>query len=97
MLIEDHKKNDLGIERDPQVLSFFWSIAFCACFYLGLPLTGGSLNPAICLGIKLTMLFDVYNLYGFDYFYVYLICPFVGVLLALIFYRFVHLKTKDSA
>lgn len=96
MVIEDHKKDESGKDRDPQTLCFYWSICFCACYYLGYFITGGSLNPAICLGIKITMALDQNDILAFDYFYVYLIFPFLGILLALIFYKYVHLRSKDS-
>jgi len=53
---------------------------------------GPCLNPAIAIGISLvTLMFEVGT--TFKWFWLYWFMPFVGSLIAIIFYRFVYLKT----
>ena len=51
-------------------------------------LTGPLLNPALAFGQELLSL-------DFEYFYVYMLVPFVGTVLAVIFYEFIFVKTQD--
>lgn len=74
-------------------MSLFWSATFCCCLSMTTLITGGSLNPAIGLAINLTMLFDSYP-GAMNWVWIYLIFPFVGALLSIIFYQFIYLKTK---
>lgn len=79
--------------REPALMSLFWSATFCCCLSMTSLITGGSLNPAIGLAINLTMLFDSYE-GAMNWVWIYLIFPFVGALLSIIFYQFIYLKTK---
>jgi len=56
-------------------------------------ITGGALNPAIAFSINLTMAFNGIN-NGMLYLWVYLLFPMVGALLAVLFYKYIYLKTK---
>lgn len=82
-----------SVSRDPAMLSLFWSIAFCSCLVLTYEITGGALNPAIAFSINLTMAFNSESK-AMLYVWIYLVFPILGSLLAVIFYKFVYLKTK---
>lgn len=51
-------------------------------------LTGPLLNPGLAFGQELLSL-------DFAYIYIYMLMPFVGTVIALIFYEFVFVKTQD--
>lgn len=55
---------------------------------------GAVLNPAIAVGISL---FSVFKDAGstFTYFWIYWFLPFAGSILALLFYKFVYVKTQN--
>ena len=74
-------------------MSLFWAIAFVCCLTMTSEITGGSLNPAIGFAINLTMLVDK-KAGAMQWVWVYLIFPFIGALLSVLFYHFVYQRTK---
>lgn len=75
--------------RDPALMSLFWAIGFVCCLTMTSEITGGSLNPAIGLAINLTMLANK-KAGAMQWVWVYLIFPFIGALLAVLFYHLVY-------
>ena len=55
---------------------------------------GACLNPAIAVGISI---FSMFKNAGatFSWFWIYWFLPFAGSFLALLFYRFVYVKTQN--
>ena len=79
--------------RDPALMSLFWSIGFVSCLTMTAEVTGGSLNPAIGFAINLTMLANG-QAGAMNWVWIYTIFPFVGSILSVVFYHFVYQKTK---
>jgi len=57
------------------------------------PFYGACLNPAIALGITLTAVFG-HPASTWKYIWLYPVMPFVGAILAVLFYEFVYKKTQ---
>ena len=74
-------------------MSMFWSIGFCCVLNMTSQITGGSLNPAIGFAINLTMAFDK-KYHAMQWVWIYLIFPFIGAIVAVLFYHLVYLRTK---
>jgi glycerol uptake facilitator-like aquaporin len=54
---------------------------------------GACLNPAIAIGITLNSVINYANV-SFKWFWLYWLMPFVGSIIAIVFYRFVYMKTQ---
>lgn len=54
---------------------------------------GACLNPAVAIGISLNSVLDDAGA-TFTWFWIYWLMPFAGSILAIIFYRFVYMKTQ---
>ena len=74
-------------------MSLFWAIGFVCCLTMTAEITGGALNPAVGFAINITMLADK-KAGAMEWVWIYLIFPFIGALLAVLFYHFVYLRTK---
>ena len=85
ILNENERDESKSFSREPALMSLFWAATFSCCLSMTSYITGGSLNPAIGLAINLTMLFDKIP-HAMKWVWIYLIFPFLGALLSIIFY-----------
>ena len=85
VILNDVSDESKTFQREPALMSLFWSAAFCCCLSMTSLITGGSLNPAIGFAINLTMLCNKQP-GAMNWVWIYLIFPFVGAVLAIIFY-----------
>ena len=61
----------------------------------GVSTYGACLNPGIAMGISVAALFGKFPKEALKWFWLYGLLPFIGAILALIFYEFVYKKTQE--
>ena len=78
--------------------SGIWSLIIAASYGSVLYYNNGkvspSINPAYAFGVHMTMLMD-YGGKNLKYLWLFVIFPFVGGIISLIFYEFVYKKTQE--
>jgi len=90
---DDESRQSETVKKEASLMSMFWTVAFGCCLAMTVYITSGSLNPAVAFGIEMTMLMNGKSIGDF---WIYLPMPFVGAVLALMFYQLVYLKTKSD-
>ena len=76
-----------GFSKDPALWSLIFSVAYGGALEFARPTSGGCLNPAIALAVKLTMVFDENKkTTEFKWIWIYLIFPVLGGFLATLFH-----------
>ncbi len=79
---------------------FFISVAYGSCVLLAKPISGGCINPAVCVGINITNLLDTGDGDSIKWIWLYVLCPLGGSIVAILFYetlyRRILMETLDS-
>ena len=86
-------EKETRFSNDPAIWSLIISAAYGTVISYNYGNTGGSMNPAYGLAVQLTQLMDIGGHY-LKHLWIYLIFPFVGGALALLFHEFVYKKTQ---
>ena len=92
-LIQTEKQTQFSNDR--AIWSLIISAAYGTVIAFNSDKIGTSMNPAYSLGVQMTMLMDYGGKY-LKYLWIYLIFPFLGSILALLFYEFVYKKTQEA-
>ena len=90
-LIQTEKETRFS--HDSAIWSLIISAAYGSVITYNYDKVGGSMNPAYGFAVHMTMLMDYGGEY-LKYIWIYLIFPFVGGILALLFHEFVYKKTQ---
>lgn len=91
----------LHYSKENAINCFIIAASYCAARsivngsvpFLRISTYGACLNPAVAVGISLNSLIN-YADTTFKWFWLYWFMPFVGSIIAIVFYRFVYMKTQ---
>lgn len=70
--------------------------AYVCCIEFTRRLAGGSINPAYGLAVNLVMFMDTGRGDAFKWIWFYVIMPFGGAALGLVFHEFIYKKTQEG-
>ena len=79
---------------DPAIWSLIVSASYGSVLYFNGGKIAASMNPAYAVAVHMTMLMDQGG-HWLKYLWVFAIFPFIGGILALLFYEFVYKKTQE--
>ena len=75
---------------DSALNCFFISVAYGSCVMLAKPISGGCINPAVCVGINITNFLDGFSGSAIKWIWLYGLLPLAGSIIAILFYEFLY-------
>lgn len=83
--------------EDPAMVTLFISIAYSSCISIAQPISGGAINPAVGFGLNLINFFQNPKAESIEWIWLYVAVPFVGSLLAVLFYETKFKQVQQQA